>query len=320
MLASKVRRTLRARGLVSRGDHVLVACSGGPDSVALVHVLHGLRNEIGVTLGVASVDHGLRPESADEVEQVGAFAASLGLPFDSRRVRVPRSEASLQAAARRLRYEALCVIAAERGAEPIAVGHTQDDQAETVLARVLRGSGLRGLAGISPRRDDGVIRPLLDCQRSETLDYCRSRGLPFLSDPSNHQRAFERVRIRQEVLPVLQAEDPRVVEHLCALADEAAAVDAYLDERLPATPSPGARAVAVEPILELPAPLRARWLRRWIAQETGLTPHRTHLVETDRLLIGRGEVLLGSGWSVRRQNGGLSLEYREDRRTRTNRS
>ena len=93
MLASKVRRTLRARGLVSRGDHVLVACSGGPDSVALVHVLHGLRNEIGVTLGVASVDHGLRPESADEVEQVGAFAAQrarlyvgIGQAKDHRRV------------------------------------------------------------------------------------------------------------------------------------------------------------------------------------------------------------------------------------------
>lgn len=320
MIGSKVRRTLRERGLVCRGDRVLVACSGGPDSTALLHVLHRLRNEIGVTLCVASIDHGLRPESASEVEQVGAFAGSLGLPFHSARVEVPRSSSSIQAAARELRYGALFEIAATQGLDRIAVGHTQDDQAETVLARVLRGAGLRGLGGIAPRRSDGIIRPLIDCRRNEVLAYCVTHALPFRRDPSNHQRAFERVRIRHEVLPVLEAEDPRVVEHLCALRDEAAAVDAYLDEQLPDMPPPGRRAVLVDPIQRLPSPLRIRWLRRWIARETGLTPNRSHLLETDRLLTGRGEVLLGSGWSVRRQSGGLSLEYDEQRRTRSNRS
>lgn len=320
MIVSKVRRTLRERGLVARGDHVLVACSGGPDSTALLHVLHRLRNETGVTLAAASIDHGLRPESASEVEQVGAFAGGLGVPFDSARVEVPSSSASIQATARELRYAALFEIAAARGAGCIAVGHTQDDQAETVLMRVLRGAGLRGLAGIAPRRPDGIIRPLIDCRRSEVLAYCTSNALPFLRDPSNHQRAFERVRIRHEVLPVLEAEDPRIVEHLCALSDEAAAVDAYLGEQLPPPPDPDARFVSTDEIVALPSPLRIRWLRRWISQETGLTPHRSHLQEVDRLLTGRGEVLLGSGWSVRRQSGGLSLEYREDRRTRSNRS
>jgi tRNA(Ile)-lysidine synthase len=320
MIASTVRRTMRERALVSPGDHVLVACSGGPDSITLLHVVHRLRSELGITICVASIDHGLRPESASEVEQVGAFASTLGVPFYSARVEVPRQGASIQARARELRYRALREIACSHDAVRIAVGHTQDDQAETVLARVLRGTGVRGLGGIEARRSDGVIRPLLDCRRSDVRAYAVARALPFVDDPSNHQRAFERVRIRHEVLPTLVAEDPRVVEHLCALSDEAAELNAYLDAQLPELPPAGDRLVAAEVLTELAPPIRIRWLRSWIARETGLTPNRSHLTEVARLLTGQGEVLLGSGWSVCRQSGGLSLEYREHRRTRSNRS
>jgi len=320
MITSTVRRTVRKRGLVSPGDHVLVACSGGPDSTALVHVLHRLRAELGITLSVASIDHGLRPESASEVEQVSALANELGIPFYSGRVEVPRQGASIQGRARELRYRALHEIARTRGATRVAVGHSQDDQAETVLARILRGTGIRGLGGIEPRRADGVIRPLLDCRRSDLRDYVLHRGLPFIDDPSNHQRDFERARIRHEVLPVLLAEDFRLVEHLGALGEEAAELNAYLDAQLPQPPPRGERTIAVETLSEIAAPVRIRWLRRWIAEETGLTPNRSHQVEMGRLLTGQGEVLLGSGWSVRRKSGRLSLEYGEHRRTRSNRS
>jgi tRNA(Ile)-lysidine synthase len=299
---------------------VLVACSGGPDSTVLLHVLHRLRGELGITLCVASVDHGLRPESALEVERVGELASELGAPFYSVRVEVESKGVSLQARARELRYAALQEVALERGASRIAVGHTQDDQAETVLARMLRGAGLRGLGGIEARRSDGVIRPLLDCRRSDVRAYAVERQLPFVDDPSNHQRSFERVRIRHEVLPALALEDLRVVEHLCALGDEAADLNAYLDARVPELPHEGARTVSVEAVSVLPAPIRVRWLRSWIGQETGLTPNRSHLVQVGRLLTGPGEVLLGSGWSVAAQGGGLSLEYRAHRRTRSNRS
>ncbi len=311
---------MRERALLSAGDHVLVACSGGPDSTALLHVLHRLRSDLGITLCAASIDHGLRPESASEVEQVGDFARTLGVPFYETRVVLTRKGVSIQARARNLRYRALQEIAFSHGAARIAVGHTQDDQAETVLGRVLRGAGLRGLEGIEARRSDGVIRPLLDCRRSDVRAYAVERALPFVDDPSNHQRAFERVRIRHEVLPTLAAEDPRVVEHLCALSDEAAELNAYLDGQLPELPPEGDRFVATETLAGFPAPIRIRWLRGWIARETGLTPNRSHLTEAGRLLTGSGEVLLGSGWSVHRQDGGLSLEYREHRRTRSNRS
>ncbi|TFH29668.1 MAG: tRNA lysidine(34) synthetase TilS [Myxococcales bacterium] len=320
MVPSTVRRTVRERALVSPGDHVLVACSGGPDSTTLLHVLHRLRSELGITLCVASVDHGLRSESASEVEQVGAFADSLGLPFHALRVDLVPEGVSLQARARELRYQALQVLSHAQGAACIAVGHTQDDQAETVLARVLRGTGLRGLGGIEARRSDGVIRPLLDCSRPDVRAYAVERALPFVDDPSNHQRAFERVRIRHEVLPALLTEDPRVIEHLCALSDEAAELNAYLDASVPELPPKGTRFVPNETLSDIPAPIRIRWLRGWIRQETNLTPNRSHLTEVRRLLTGRGEVLLGSGWSICRQGGGLSLEYREHRRTRSNRS
>jgi tRNA(Ile)-lysidine synthase len=320
MITSTVRRTVRERSLVSHGDQVLVACSGGPDSTALAHVLHRLRGELGITLGIASIDHGLRAESASEVAQVSVLANELGVPFYSERVEVPRQGASIQGRARELRYRALQEIARAHGASRIAVGHSQDDQAETVLARILRGTGIRGLRGIEPQRADGVIRPLIDCRRTDIRDYVLGRGLPFIDDPSNHRRDFERARIRHQVLPALLAEDARLVEHLAALGEESAELNAYLDAQLPPPLPSGERTISVDTLTEIAVPVRIRWLRRWIGEETGLIPNRSHLVEMGRLLRGEGEVLLGSGWSVRRESGGLSLKYREHRRTRSKRS
>jgi tRNA(Ile)-lysidine synthase len=319
MITSTVRRTVRERELLEPRDHVLVACSGGPDSTVLLHVLHRLRNELGITLCAASIDHGLRPESADEVRQVEAFARELGVPFVARALKVASEGPSIQARARELRYRALQEIAAMQSATRIAIGHTRDDQAETVLGRLLRGAGIRGLAGIEARRADGVIRPLIDCARADVRAYAVERGLRFVDDPSNQQRAFERVRIRHEVLPTLEAEDPQIVAHLCALADEAAELDAYLEAETPDPPPKGERFVGQEVLEALPPPVRIRWLRGWIGSETGLVPSRSHLTEIGRLLAGPGEVLLGSGWSVRREEGGLFLQYRAHRRTRSHR-
>ncbi len=312
MITSTVRRTLRERALVEAGDHVLVACSGGPDSTVLLHVLHRLRADVAITLCAASIDHGLRAESASEVAKVREFANTLGIPFRSERIEVPREGASIQGRARELRYQALHEIAHEVHATRIAVGHTQDDQAETVLSRMLRGAGLRGLSGIEPRRADGVIRPLFDCRRADVLAYAEERSLPFIEDPSNHQRTYTRVRIRHEVLPTLLREDPRVVEHLCAIGDEAAELNAAFDAEVPELPAFGNRSFPVADVARLAPPTRVRWLRLWLAHETGLTPTRSHLSDVGRLLTAPGEVLLGSGWSVRHDGDGLLLlEYGE---------
>ena len=319
MLLPIVRRTVRDRGLLEAGDHVLVACSGGPDSTVLVHVLHRLRKELGVTLSVASIDHGLRPESADEVRQVEALAGSLGLPFVSAQVDVQRDGGSLQARARDLRYDALHDLAVRRSARCIAVGHTRSDQAETVLARVLRGAGVRGLAGIEPKRKDGIVRPLIDCERTTVRAYAVEHQLPFVDDPSNHQPAFERIRIRHEVIPVLEAEDPRVVEHLAALADEARELQAFVAGQAPPLSLDDSGPIDVETLLGFEPPVRLHWIREWIAARTGVTPNRAHLSQIGQLLRGGGEVLLGSGWAVFREERGLKLEYRAHRRTRSHR-
>ncbi|HVV51117.1 MAG TPA: tRNA lysidine(34) synthetase TilS, partial [Polyangia bacterium] len=153
-MLSTVLRTIAAHGLCEPGERVIAAVSGGPDSMALLHVLWEARARLGISLEVAGVDHGLRPAAARELDLVAARAEALGLPF----VRLPvdvagqRRGASLQDAARRARLGALEALAAARGARRIALGHQADDQAETVLFRIVRGTGLAGLAGIPYRR------------------------------------------------------------------------------------------------------------------------------------------------------------------------
>ena len=200
--------------MLARGDRVLVACSGGPDSVALLDALDRLRRRLGVTLEVAAVDHGLRPEAAAECEWVRAFAESRGLATHVLRARLARRS---QEAAREARLALLEGCARERGCARVALGHTRGDQAETVIMRLVRGAGARGLAGIPPVR--GVfIRPLLDVGRVEIEAYVARRRLPIVRDPSNEDRRYLRVRVRREILPLLARENPRVEEALARLA------------------------------------------------------------------------------------------------------
>jgi tRNA(Ile)-lysidine synthetase-like protein len=221
-MLSTVLRTIATHALFAPGDRVLVAVSGGPDSMALLHVLWEARERLGLTLEVAAVDHGLRTGAAAEIELVRERAAALELPFSVARVQVrrERGRASLQDAARRARLEALAALAAERGAGRIALGHHADDQAETILFRIVRGTGLRGLAGI-PYRRDPFVRPLLDVRRAEILRYLARRCIPYADDPSNADRRFARARIRHDLLPLLGQENPRVAEALIALGQAA---------------------------------------------------------------------------------------------------
>src|SRR5450755_2845367 len=172
-MLSTILRTIATRALLRPGDRVLVAVSGGPDSMALLHVLWEARARLGVTLEVVGVDHGLRPEAARELDLVRARAEALDLSFVRLAVDVAgerRGGVSLQDAARRARLGALAALADARGARRVALGHQADDQAETVLFRILRGTGLRGLAGI-PYERAPFVRPLLDVRRTEILRY-----------------------------------------------------------------------------------------------------------------------------------------------------
>lgn len=223
-----VLATIRREQLLVSGEQVLVAVSGGPDSTALLHVLLELAPRLGVTLSAATVDHGLRAESLREACEVARRCRRLGVKCEVLTVdvgRARRRHGSLQEAAREARLGALAAAAARSGCTKIALGHTADDQAETILFRILRGTGIAGLAGMAFQRGN-LIRPLLEVRRAQILRYLGRRKLPFVTDPSNANRRYARVRIRHEVLPFLARENPRVVEALLQLGRQARATPA----------------------------------------------------------------------------------------------
>jgi tRNA(Ile)-lysidine synthase len=225
-MLSTIQRTIRKHALFGAGDRVIVAVSGGVDSMALLHALAKLAPRLGFGLEVATVDHGLRPEARAEGELVRARAGELGLEWHGLRVDTAaarQGRASLQEAARRVRLGALEALA-ERRRALVALAHQADDQAETVLFRIVRGTGLRGLAGI-PYLRGPFVRPLLDVPRAEIARYVARNALPFVEDPSNADPRFARARIRHRILPLLAAENPRVRDALVALAAEARATE-----------------------------------------------------------------------------------------------
>ena len=189
--------------MLGGGETVLVAVSGGADSVALLHLLLALSAELSLSLHVLHVDHGLRPDSARDADFVRGLAARLGVPADVARVTVPAG-GSLEAGARAERYAALEAHARRLGAQRIAVGHTSDDQAETVLMRILAGAGVRGLVGI-PAVRGRIVRPLIETRRADLVAALEAAGLSWIEDPSNRDPRFLRNRIRHELLPLLHA-------------------------------------------------------------------------------------------------------------------
>jgi tRNA(Ile)-lysidine synthase len=181
-------------------------------------VLSGLKARFGFELAAHGVDHGLRPEAPSELALAERLARDLAVPF-TRTALVLAPGGNLQARARQARYRALETRARALGGALIATAHHADDRAETVLLRLLRGTGPPGLA-VLPARDGNRIRPLLRARRADVLLHLERHGVPFARDPSNRDARFLRVRVRNEVLPLLESLSPKIVEHLTALADE----------------------------------------------------------------------------------------------------
>lgn len=311
MLERRVERTLRDRELVQRGSRVLAACSGGPDSAAMLGALHALRHRVGHDLvAVASVDHGLRAEACRDVAVAREQSERLGVPFHALRVTL-EAGASLQAQARRARYAVLHRLAHELGADRIAVGHTLDDQAETVLQRVLRGAGIEALAGIEPRRADGVIRPLIDCSRDESRAYALRFFGRVVDDASNRDPRFLRARVREELLPLMHREDPAVVRHLAALADDARAHRESLARRAESLLAVSLREgeLVLASLLEGERVVFRAALRRWAEHRLGEPPGHSALDQLEQVARrGRGQVWLPGGYVGHAAEGRLSLE------------
>jgi len=226
-----VARTLDEECTLLPGLRLLLAVSGGTDSTALLHVMHRLADERGLVLHAHGVDHGLRAESMGELDQAQSFAERLNIPF-SRSSVVLGKGSNLQARARALRYEALRKRATELGGCRIVTAHHANDRAETVLLRILRGTGLGGL-GVLAAQEGDLLRPLLRAKRSDILLHLARHELPFATDPSNGNPKYTRVRVRKEVLPLLEQINPNIVEHLCSIADDAIALRSSDGDALP---------------------------------------------------------------------------------------
>jgi tRNA(Ile)-lysidine synthase len=203
--------------VIAPGEAVLVACSGGADSTALLDALARLAPPRGWRLTVAHIDHGLREGSSSEARVVATLAEARGLAFRSIRVAV-QPGGSLQDHARNARHAALRSEATRVGASVIALGHTADDQAETVLMRMLAGASPVGLPAMA-ERERGLVRPILRVWRDATAAYCAALGVEPIIDPSNADPRFLRSRVRHEVIPALEAVFPGARRRLVVLAD-----------------------------------------------------------------------------------------------------
>jgi tRNA(Ile)-lysidine synthase len=225
-LDQRVLGFIRKHHLVARGQTLLVAVSGGQDSVCLLHVLNRLQPELGIKLHVAHLDHQLRgKESAGDARYVAGLAKRLGIPFTIEKGDVLEYQKehglSLEEAAREVRYQFLAEVAVAIGADRVAVGHTLDDHVETILLHLIRGTGTRGLRGLRPvtrwrtaEKGLTVVRPLLEVRRDDTAVYCSAHHLRPHQDATNLSLALLRNRVRLELLPLLKSYNPQVIEAL----------------------------------------------------------------------------------------------------------
>lgn len=257
MLPGRVASAIRRHQVFEPGERVLVAVSGGPDSLALLAVLREMLPSFPLRLTVAHFDHGWRPESAADARFVEELAQRWGYAFTGGRATsdLPRTEA----AARNARYAYLRQAAAESGCGAIALGHTRDDQVETLLLHLLRGSGARGLAGMRYRAGD-LARPLLGVDRKQVERFVARLGLTPRRDPSNDDLRFSRNRLRQVVLPAIDAFSPSARRLLAQTADILAEEDRLLEDQVDSLNSE----LLEDPtaLRALPAAIQRRLLRR----------------------------------------------------------
>ncbi|WP_221585066.1 tRNA lysidine(34) synthetase TilS [Microbacterium sp. G2-8] len=321
-----VRRAVRESltPFESSGATILVALSGGADSLALAAAAAFEGPRLGLDVRAVTADHGLQSGSAEVAERAARQANEVGVP-DARVVRVDVGrDGGPEAAARDARYAALRAAASDAGAVAVLVGHTLDDQAETVLLGLSRGSGAASLQGMSPHLIDerglAWIRPLLDIRRAETRAFCTASGLEAWSDPHNGDERFARVRVRERVLPVLEAEiGPGIAEALARTAEQlredneafADMIDEIIEDIV--EHAEAGIAVSAAALAANPPALRGRIIRHVVQSEFGASLTRVHTLEVARLATdwrGQGPIDL-PGCSATRVGGRIVFTARE---------
>lgn len=232
-LVRTTKNIIRREKLIAEGDRVLVGCSGGIDSVALLFVLREISHDLPFELGVAHVNHLLREEESDRDEDfVKGLADRFSIPCYTRKVNVKeaarKAGKSLQHTGRDIRYGFFDEIAGQLDFKKIAIAHNLDDQVETFLLRIVKGTGIRGLSSI-PMKRGRIIRPFLTIHRSEIEKYVKTRTIPFFEDSSNTKSVYERNYVRQEILPVMEKLNPAVKDKVCALLVDLTSINKLFD-------------------------------------------------------------------------------------------
>ena len=229
-LKLKVKKLIEREKLIERGEKVVLGLSGGPDSICLLDILCSLKDELGFELSALHVNHMIRGAEADADEKfLKEYCEKIGVEFKSVKLNVPEISQNLgkteEETGRDLRIEEL----KKQGADKIALAHNKNDQAETVLMRILRGTGTAGLSAMSLKRDDGIIRPLLETDRAEIEDYVTEHKLPARIDKTNFETDYTRNKIRLDLLPKLKEYNPNVIDALYRLSESAKEDNKVLD-------------------------------------------------------------------------------------------
>ncbi|MCX5697493.1 MAG: tRNA lysidine(34) synthetase TilS [Candidatus Omnitrophica bacterium] len=318
MLLDQIRKTIKNQGLLDKNDTVLIGVSGGPDSVALLYILNILKEEYRLKLHIAHLDHALRPASSRDKEFVISLAKKFNIPVTAARVKLPKG-GSLEEVARQARIDFFLKVAKKIKAKKLALGHNRDDQAETVLMRILRGTGLYGLAGILPKRKIfglTVIRPLIATPRKKIELFLKTKRIKTRLDETNLRNIYFRNKIRNTLLPLLEKNyNKNIKEALCNIAESAGFDYDYLNAVALQRQEQFGQKLKIKELIALHPAIRRLILRLRIASFAGDTRRLTfkHIREIEDLLYCRPAnsiVDLPKGISAAKRKNYLSIYKR----------
>lgn len=321
MVLNKVKNTIKRYNLIDKNDRIVVGVSGGPDSVALLYLLNNLSKELRISLHIAHLDHMLRKDSHKDKYFVEKLAQRLKIPFTASEINIKKiaNGASIEEEARNARLGFFFKLAKDIEANKIALGHTLDDQAETVLMRILRGTGLYGLSGILPKRDIGghcIIRPLIELRRRDIESFLKRKKIKPCIDASNLEDIYFRNKIRNRLLPLLEKDYNKNIKEVLSNMSESIGYDYDYLSRV-ATDAMGhiKTRFDLNRFLRLHPAIRRLLLRMGIAVLKGDTRRITfqHIREIEDLILKRpinSVVDLPEGISVIKKKGNISFYRR----------
>ncbi|MDD5626780.1 MAG: tRNA lysidine(34) synthetase TilS [Patescibacteria group bacterium] len=315
IILNKVQEAIENHRLIKDGGTIIVACSGGPDSVCLTHILWQLQKKLGFKIILAHLNHNLRGKESDSDSCfVQKLAKELNLPLENKKLRrKPKNEAT----AREARYTFLEQVRKKHEGQSIAAAHTADDQAETILLNLLRGAGLAGLAGMR-HKNNFLIRPLLECGRGEILGYLKENRLAYRNDSSNFDLKYTRNKIRHKLLPLLKKEyNPQIRKNLLKLGEVSRAAEEYISEEAKNFICRNSNPLPLKSWQTLPPILKTETLRQMIGSVLGGAKdiYAVHLEEMVKMLEsprGNKKKNLPRGLQILKKDGRI-LVFRGDK-------